>query len=351
MAKVWTKERIEVLEKYLNLQEFTLKEIAERMTSKKWKVTYDSVKNAVSRYNLKYQTPRKVQMNSVSQPSQVLKDMNDKEFIKDKKNAKLKWNIGKSKLSKNKKRPFKTYLVVGDAHIPLHNMPAIKSVLHLMDDVKFDGMINIGDFMDMGAISHWNQTKKKTLEGRRMKEDYIIGNAILDEFDKRLPRNAEKYYLWGNHEDWYNQLIEEYPMLEEYFSPTIELKLKERGYKVYPYNHVIRFGKLNITHGTYASQNPVKKHMLAHMGNIMFGHVHSPEMKCLHSDSREVSVIGYAVGCLCDVNPQYMRNRPNNWAHGFAVLYVYDNGYFDVDLKRIVKGKFVFNDKLYDGNS
>ena len=52
-----------------------------------------------------------------------------------------------------------------------------------MDDVAFDGFYIVGDFMNMEPISHWLKNKKKTLEGKRMKEDYIRGNALLDEFD------------------------------------------------------------------------------------------------------------------------------------------------------------------------
>ena len=61
-------------------------------------------------------------------------------------------------------------------------------------------------------------------------------------------------------------------------------------------------------------------------------------------------MIGYCLGCLCHKNPDYLKNKPNKWAHGFAVLYVYDDGMFDVDIKRIVNGKFIYNNKLYNGN-
>ena len=45
-----------------------------------------------------------------------------------------------------------------------------------------------------------------------------------------------------------------------------------------------------------------------------------------------------------------LKNKPNKWTHGFAVVHFFPNGDFDVDLKRIVRGRFVYNGKLYDGN-
>ncbi len=264
----------------------------------------------------------------------------------------INWKIKKSKVKLSKaKKPFSTYLIIADAHVPYINAPVVKSIFRLMEDIKFDGFINLGDFMDMSPISHWLKNKKKTLENKRMKDDYIEGNRLLDEFDKRLPATCDKRFFYGNHEDWYFQLIEEYPALEGLLDPKIELKLEERGYKVYDtINHIERIGKLNFTHGMYCSQNFVKKHIDSLMTNVMIGHLHTPRLRFAPSPAREIAIAGYSVGCLSNLSPAYMKNRPNSWVHGFAVVYFYDNGYFDVDLKRIVSGRFVFNNKLYDGN-
>jgi len=262
------------------------------------------------------------------------------------------WKITKSKKIPKKNKIFSTYLVIADNHIPYENVSATKSILKLMDDVNFDGFIILGDFMDMSPISHWLKNKKKTLENKRMVDDYVEGNRILDEFDKRLPKNCDKRFFYGNHEDWYYQLIEEYPALEGLLDPQVELKLEERGYKVYSkLNHIERIGRLSLTHGIYHSQNFVKKHIDELKTNVMIGHLHTPRQRFASSPAKEIAIAGYSVGCLSDLSPAYQKNRPNSWVHGFAVVYFYDNGgYFDVDLKRIVRGKFIFNDKLYDGN-
>lgn len=338
MARKWTKERLEILKAYLQggLSSF---DIAQKM-----KTTIDTIDGAIRRYGL--QKFRKVD----ETPILDLEDLNDKNFDELKKAAKLQWVVPKTKVPENPKNKFKTYIIVGDIHLPKHNEVAIKSVLKLMDDVRFDGIINIGDFMDLACISHHNKGKNKTLEGQRLKSDYIVGNALLDEFDVRLPQGAEKYFLKGNHEVWADSLIEELPVLEGLFDVETCLKLKERGYKVYPYNDIISFGRLKVTHGIYTGSNPAKLHANRTLSNIIVGHLHSPEMALIHSPAKEVSVVGYVNGCLCDMAPDYMKNKPSNWAHGFAVLYVFPDGYFDIDLKRIVKGKFVFNQKVYDGN-
>lgn len=345
----WTKQKINELRDLWTNPEISVSDIAIEL-----KTTYDAVKHAIRRYNLTHYRKRyNKDKASSSTTEKMLESIDDRNFEKAKKNAKLSWNVPKSKLSKKSQlKGWKTYLITSDFHIPYHNEPCIKSILNLMDDVRFDGHILNGDFMDLEPISHWTKNKKKTLEGRRLKEDYIIGNAILDEFDKRLPKKAEKHFLWGNHEDWYNQFIEELPALEGFGDPNEELYLEKRGYKVHIYNDIIKFGKLSITHGIYASQNTAKKHVSELKTNILVGHVHTQEERYDCSEARELAMGSYTTGALCDLAPSYMRNRPHKWTHGFAILYVEEKtGFFFVDLKRIVRGRFIHNGKLYDGKS
>jgi len=267
----------------------------------------------------------------------------------------INWKITKTTKKKGKEKPFSSYLVIADSHVPYTSEVATKAVLKVMEDTPIDGFIILGDYLDMSQISHWLKNKKKTLENKRMIADFIEGNKLLDEFDKRLPKGCDKRFFYGNHEDWYFQLIEEYPALEGLLEPKVELKLAERGYKVYDtINHIERIGKLSFTHGIYHSQNFVKKHIDELKTNVIIGHLHQPRSRFATSPAREIAIAGYSVGCLSDLSPAFMKNRPNAWTHGYAVVNFYNSGdqrgYFDVSIKRIVKGKTIFNGKLYDGN-
>lgn len=251
-------------------------------------------------------------------------------------------------------RKFKTIIAMADEHVPYQNIPVHRALFKLMDDIKPDGAYIVGDFMDMEPISHWLQdrNKRKTLENKRMQQDYISGNVLLDEFDKRLPKNADKRFWYGNHERFYYDLIEKIPQLEGLVCPTTSLHLKERGYTVYEdINHIERIGRLSICHGMYTTQNYVKKHIDEFKTNVLFAHIHSPRMRFEPSPAREIAIAGYCLGTMGDLNPSFMQNRPNKWQHGFGIIYFFDNGYFDVQLIRPVEGRFVYDGKLYDGNA
>lgn len=340
MSKVWTNEKLNLLKEYLR-EGLTVPEIADKLNS-----TYDAVKNAMNRYKL-----RNLPTTNSNNPVVDIEALTDTNFETLKQQAKLQWSVPKtSDVKRNSKnKGFKKYIIVGDVHVPEQDDATMNAVFKLMKNEVFDGIINIGDFMDFNSISRFSKGKNKTLEGKRLKNDYIKANAILDTFDKLLPKNAEKYFLQGNHEFRLNALIEEFPMLDGLFDLESCLYLKERGYQVYPHNEIVKFGRLNIVHGIYCSANPAKVHATKLLSNVLCGHLHSPEMALIHSPAKEVSVVGYVNGCLCSMSPEYMQGKPSNWSQGIAILYLLPDGQFDVVLIRIVKHKFVFNNVLYNG--
>ena len=343
MPVKYDEAKLKLLKSYVE-QGLKIAEIAEKMGE-----TYDSVRGAIRLNRLRDDVPV---IKKVVKKAEIidLEAMDEKNYEELKKAAKLQWEIKETKLAANKDKGFKTYLVTSDHHVPHQNPAAVKAILKMMDDVKFDGFFILGDYLDCGCISHWNKTKHKTVEGQRLKSDFIAGNALLDEFDKRLPKGAEKYYLEGNHEIWLRDILEEYPQFEGLIDLEGALKLKERGYKFSKYNDFVHLGRLNLTHGIYATTNSVKKHIDECKTNVMFGHTHTIAEQLSSSPAREISLAGYNVGCLCDLAPDYCKNRPNCWSHGVAIVYVWPNNYFEVDNHRILEGRFIFNGKIYDGN-
>lgn len=307
MALFWNDDRKEILITYLRngLNRATI--------AKKMNVTPDAIDGAIRRYNLsQYSAPKKASTPKFLQ-SIDFEELNDNNFEDAKKDAILRWKIKEATKAK-KAGQFQTALFWSDTHIPHHNEPACKAILKLMNDIRFDKFIVAGDFMDLGCIGHWDRNKHRKLELKRLKNDYIIGNSLLDEIDSRLPKNCDKHYLMGNHEEWADQLLEEMPALEGLIEPESMLNLKQRKYSVLKYNELLKIGRLYVTHGIYAGANPIKKHLDELKVNCLFGHTHTLGMRLASSAARDIAFAGYNIGCVCyDEKTEVL--TPDGWKY------------------------------------
>ena len=246
----------------------------------------------------------------------------------------------------------KINLLLPDIHHPHHNKPSINGIKKLCEDIKFDGLILPGDNQNFDAIDHWKKEKGKhrSLEGKRLKKEYAaFDQDVLTPFEKLIKRRAEKVYMFGNHEAWVDEAIDKNPQGEGYWEIDNNLHLTKRGWKIVPYPQIYKLGKLRIIHGVYTNQYHAKKTVEAYERNIAYGHCHTCQSFTKVTPERE-SHSAHCLGCLCDLNPDYMRGRPNKWTHGFGIVYLWENGFYNLYRVFITNGKFVWNGKLYDGN-
>jgi hypothetical protein len=237
-------------------------------------------------------------------------------------------------------------LVVNDVHLPKQNKVAVNCMFKAMELIKPDGVTLNGDIMDCGVFSrhdrfsppkcHWTDTQFYDAS----KKDYQEMNAFLDRIDRIVPKARKRYEL-GNHECWLQDFISESPKIRQgRFGFEERLSLKKRGYEVYQYNDFMNLGKLKVTHGIYSCQNHAKKHLQEMGTSVLYGHLHNIEVASKVTPAR-VSHMAWANGCLCNLNPAYLRNKPQNWNHSFALVYVWPKGDFQVDIIRIQQGKCV----------
>lgn len=194
-----------------------------------------------------------------------------------------------------------------------------------------------GDFMEMGALSHWNQNKRKLVEGKRYRKDITLANYELDDLMNRSP-NSEFHFMMGNHEDWLYQYLEKYPEVEGMMDLPIDLHLEERGVHFTPLNEVLTIGKMNYIHGWYHNMYHAKK-TLQRMGeSVMYGHMHTEQTETMRLRAKNEPYKAMSVGCLCDLNPYYKRNKPNDWVHGMGYVEYREDGTFSAYHINIIDG-------------
>ncbi|MAG59905.1 hypothetical protein CMO96_03910, partial [Candidatus Woesebacteria bacterium] len=149
----------------------------------------------------------------------------------------------------------------------------------------------------------------------------------------------ERYVLTGNHDHWLNQFVEAHPYLTDY---TFEkaCRWEKRGYRVLPHNKPLKMGKLALIHGAYVCVHHAKKHLQQYGMSIMYGHTH--DIQRFTHTRHDNSIGAWSMGCLKKMdaeNNEWLSGRLVNWGHAFAIVDLWENGNFKVEVVEIVNGK------------
>ena len=239
-------------------------------------------------------------------------------------------------------------VLLADTHIPFHIH--LDPVFEFIKDFKPDKIILVGDMHDWTAVSHWTAENSRHLDGGIIQENYDeLKKELLNPL-KKIKGKAEMIYILGNHEDWLIQATNESPNGRGYWEIEKNIDCLEYDMKLVAVNKVYRVNsKLYITHGPYTNEFHAKKMVNTYHTTILYGHVHDIQSHTIVS-AVDVDEFynGQSIGCLCHLNPHYMKNRPNRWVNGFCFVYVDDKtGYFNHYPVFIVKNKFWANGRNY----
>jgi hypothetical protein len=248
------------------------------------------------------------------------------------------------------------WTIANDIHIPKHNVKALNCWYENIKEIKPKGIILNGDIFDCGFCSrhdiftppkcHWSDDDFYEASVK----DYEEGIKFFDTL-QRLARGATKIFNLGNHEVWLTDFIAKAPKSRSaLFGLDERFQLKKKGWKINPYKKIFKLGKLRVVHTLFDSnsrgggRHHAAKHIDTMGASVIYGHFHDIQISSKVTPEA-ISHMAWCNGCLCELNPAYLRNGPQNWSHGFANVYLRKSGNFQVDLLRIIEGKVVVHGK------
>jgi len=258
----------------------------------------------------------------------------------------------KSKLDEAAWKIQKTILVP-DIHHPHYEERVMEAVNQFIFDYDPDEIVYMGDQLSLDCISGWNRRKPLLKEGQRLMQDYDNFDEDILQVHENLTRSdIRRTFMIGNHEqriEWYSEMN---PELVGFIDVIRHLELQERGYEIIPFNGIHKVGKLSVIHGYYWNKYHATKTLEAFGGNVVYGHVHNPQV---YAKVSPVDRKGYhtatALGCLCNIKPDYKGNTPNFWINGFGIVeHLPATGFFNLYSITIIEGSFMFNGKYYGKN-
>jgi len=252
----------------------------------------------------------------------------------------------------------KLYVVLYDIHDQPPNKkslerksyhPALRCAREVIKAYKPHGILYGGDASELSSLNHWEQDKRLKMEGRRYNRDIESIKFMFDWMDE-AHKPKEKIYLMGNHEEWVNLYINYHPEQEGRMDWVKETELIKRGFEVIPLNKSKQLGKALFIHGLYTNLHHAYKTSHIYPRTIFYSHNHDYQVHSFHSpiDHKEIRY-AKSMGCLCDLAPSYGRNQPNRWMHLFGMLWLKDNGEFQMDDKIVIRGETIVNGRIFKG--
>ena len=246
-----------------------------------------------------------------------------------------------------------TFVVIPDAHAQHYIRPILSGIAEFVKEFSPEILVQLGDLLDMECLMSKVKMAYPSFDENDVKSldnEFFYANEILNKLDEVAPKNCRKVFLSGNHEFRADLILKNHPHFAKLIDYRERLRLKERGWEFHPYLEPIKIGKLYIVHGEYYGANSVRRHLIHYSKNIAYGHTHSIEQTTLASPFREIAVWGATIGCICNLSPDYQRNKSNSWDNGFSYgTYDSTNGDFYPNVVRIIHNRFWAEGKWYIG--
>lgn len=254
------------------------------------------------------------------------------------------------KRGSNKKANIDRFVIIPDLHADTVMWDYLAAVCKFVKDFAPGRLIQLGDLMDYGCLLGIFKKKYPSFDAHdigSLDKEFQAVAKIISMLNSAAPKKCQKYFLKGNHEYRADFLIKKSPEFDSMFN--IEKRVDMSGWKVLPYLDKLKLGKLNVIHGVYFGANSVRKHLQNFQKNVVFGHTHMIAQATWPSPMREIPIWGATIGCICDLNAEYMRNQPSSAEHGFAYGWFEEkSGDFDCRVVRIIHGKFWAEGKRYE---
>jgi len=227
-------------------------------------------------------------------------------------------------------------LLLSDIHLPFHDVEAVECALNHCPDA--DNIILNGDTVDFYATSRWESDPNH----RDLAGELQASRQFLMHLRERFPE-ANIFFKIGNHEErWEKYLWRKAPEICGVPDFKLEklLRFEDLDIEEIGGRQLTKAGGLWILHGheffnTFDPVNFARTLQVKTGVCTIAGHKHKTSQHSVKSMDGD-TVACWSVGCLCDLEPDYM--PVNQWNLGFAEI-THKGKKFEVNNYRIIDGE------------
>lgn len=233
-------------------------------------------------------------------------------------------------------------LALPDTHLCTTIEPSLsyKVAKKFCRDYKPDVIVHLGDLLDLDYLSKFTLNTPLLVEGKRYAADCALAERELLSWRCMTDRME---FICGNHDDRVDRFVEKFPALQGSMSVYTDYCLESLGIGYTKFNDVLSIGKLNFTHGWFWNQYHGLKHLHKMGDHLFYGHTHDHQVIVQTIRARQEPHIAMSLGCLCNLNPQWKRNRPTEWINGVGLFEVSASESFSPLFIPIIDGELTFS--------
>jgi len=211
-------------------------------------------------------------------------------------------------------------LVLSDIHVPFHDSAALKkAVAYGVENGATDVYLN-GDLLDFYSLSSFAKDPRE----RDLHHELKTAASVIEYI--RAEINPSKiWFKVGNHEDRFERYIKtKAPELMgvKMFNLEDIFNAYNFGVEFVETWRAVKFGDIVGVHGHEVGRgsgglHPARWLHLRTNRATFCGHFHKTDT-FTSKDILGEKTTTHALGCLCDLQPEYLVK--NNWTHGFGFL-------------------------------
>ena len=235
--------------------------------------------------------------------------------------------------------PDEKSFINSDLHTDYHDRNVLDIQEQIVKDYKPDIFTCLGDITENKAINHHEFAKfgSMRVEKKILKESSST-NYLLTKMSKWAKR---RILLLGNHERFYQDLIDKLPQFAEILDFNFISGIQDLGIEVIDLKQMKKIANMNLTHGNmqmYGQKGGMflDKLFRTYGRNTIVGHTHYPSCRfdC------------YTVGLSGKLNLEYNETNASKWTHSCILANSFEGTSFITNIL-IVNDKTILNKKCY----
>ena len=247
-------------------------------------------------------------------------------------------------------------LVIPDSHaVPGHSNRRYEWLGHLINDLKPDTVVDIGDWFDFQSLSSYDTGAKKAYHQLSYQKDLNAGLDAQDKMFSIIRRQKRKMPRFirtiGNHEDRITRALDNDPVLQGTMGME-DLQSKEYGWEEYPFLEPVEVEGVRFAHyfatgvsgRPVSGENPALALITKQLQSCVQGHSHLLDYSIrTAADGRRI--MGLTVGCYLEQNLDWADSTAHLWYPCVCYLKSTEGGAYDLQVIRLSRLQEVYGDK------